>query len=128
MDTCGIGISDQKVLEVLKNLPERSIQVIVVGERILGLGDFGVWEFQLGNLLYIPHLEDLGLLRKLWWNNQAPIDAGRDVGPSMSYTGGGDGHCVNGCNAGYYTGGVGAYSVGAYGECNPSGYWVGGFS
>nr|GFA64581.1 hypothetical protein [Tanacetum cinerariifolium] len=59
------------------------------------------------------------------WNNQAPINAGRDVGPSMSYTGG-DGHCVNGRNAGYYTSGAGAYSVGAYGECYPSGYWVGG--
>ncbi|GKC94030.1 DOG1 domain-containing protein [Tanacetum coccineum] len=118
----------QKVLEVLKNLPGRSIQVIVVSERILGLGDLGVWEFQLGNSLYIPHLEELGLLCLLRWTNQAPIDAGRDVGPSMSYTGGGDGHCVYGRNARYYTSGAGAYSVGAYGECYLSGYWVGGFS
>ncbi|GKB38545.1 leucine-rich repeat-containing protein [Tanacetum coccineum] len=61
-------------------------------------------------------------------NNQVPIDAGREVGPSMSYTGGGDRHYVNAHNAGYYTVDAGAYSVGAYGEYYPSGYWVGGCS
>ncbi|PWA95150.1 Leucine-rich repeat-containing protein [Artemisia annua] len=54
-------------------------------------------------------------------NNQVPVDAVRDVGPSVSYIGDGDGLYVNGRNAGYYMGGAGAYSVGAYGEFYPSG-------
>nr|GEW18268.1 integrase, catalytic region, zinc finger, CCHC-type, peptidase aspartic, catalytic [Tanacetum cinerariifolium] len=55
---------------------------------------------------------------------QLPTDASRDVGPSMSYKGGlgSDGHYVNGRNAEIIRMVLVHYSVGVYGECNPSGY------